>query len=101
DYLALVAPAHALFGIDLAGTEIFRLRSGGRRTLVDRRLFPGLGGAIRHRPLCLPADAGAPDGSAVSLALRAQRLAGLGGAALSSKQISTVVEGKPWETRHE
>ena len=32
--------------------------------------------------LRLPADARAPDGAAVSLALRAQRLAGLGGAAL-------------------
>src|SRR5260370_317012 len=75
------------------GAAVLRLRPGGRRAMVDRRLFPGLGCAIRNRRFCLPADAGAPDGPAISLALRAQRLAGLGGAALSSTHISTVVEG--------
>src|SRR5260370_35830113 len=75
------------------GAAVLRLRRGGRRAMVDRRLFPGLGCAIRHRRLCLPADARASDGPAISLALRAPRLAGLGGAALSSTDISTAVDG--------
>jgi len=90
-YSALLSLGLRFFDYALAGGELWSI--GG--------FFPGLGCAIRHRRLCVPADARASDGPAISLALRAQRLAGLGGAALSSTHISTVVEGKPWETLYE
>ena len=83
------------------GAEVLRLRPGRRRTVVDRRLFPGLGRAIRHRRLCLPADARAPDGPAISLALPSAKACWAG---RSGTKLDTDLHGrggKPWETLHE
>src|SRR5258707_9097605 len=70
-----------------------RLRPVGRGIVVGRRLPARLGGPGRDRPVRLQADARPADGTAISLALQAQGVAGLGGAALSSMPNSTVVEG--------
>src|SRR5260221_8115917 len=68
-------------------------RRVGRGIVVGRRLPARLGGPGRDRPVRLQADARPADGTAISLALQAQGVAGLGGAALSSMPNSTVVEG--------
>src|SRR5262249_8324257 len=82
-HLAAVAPHHPLFRLSFGGAAISRLCTGQRRALVGGRVFAGLGSAAGVLGLCVPTDPGAPDGTAISMALPAQRLAGLGGAALS------------------
>src|SRR5258708_6585335 len=57
--------------------------------MVAGGLRGGLGDTGRPRGICLSIDPGAPDGTPISLAVRAQRLAGLGAAALKLFQRST------------
>ena len=82
-HLASVGTGRVLHGASFGDPALFRLCAGRRRVVVARRLPARLGGAAGGRRLRLSPDARAPDGAAISLALPAQRLAGLGGAALS------------------
>src|SRR5262245_33047814 len=89
DHLASLEPSPILHGAAFSASALSRLRARRRRVVVAGRLPARLVGAARDGGLRLPADARAPDGATISMALSAQRLAGLGGAALISHESST------------
>src|SRR6266851_5768258 len=81
-HLAAVVADRLLYWASFGDAALSRLCAGRRRVVVAGRLPARLADPACGGGICLSTDACAPHGAVISVALPAQRLAGLGGAAL-------------------